>query len=83
MALLMLIHEGDREPPPDDPQRPAPWEPNWRLWAWVLAAAVVAFAGVNTNGAASALLVLTAFGLCCRALNEALPYGAGLTDWRQ
>ena len=53
------------------------------MWAWILAAAIVAFAAVNTSGAVSTLLVLTAFGLCCRALSEALPYGAGLTDWHQ
>lgn len=80
MALLMLIHDEDRGP---DPPERAAWEPNWRLWAWVLAAAVVAFAAVNTTGAVSALLVLTAFGLSCRALSEAIPYGGGLTEWRQ
>lgn len=83
MALLMLIHDEDPGPAPEGPQRPAPWEPNWRLWAWVLAAAIVAFAATNSSGPVSALLVLTAFGLCCRALNEAIPYGAGLTEWRQ
>ena len=84
MALLMLIHDEDPGSPADeDPRRPAPWEPNWRVWRWVLAAGVVGFAAENTVGAVSALLVLTAFGLCCRALDEALPYGMGLTDWRQ
>jgi hypothetical protein len=83
MALLMLIHDEDPAPVPEDPPSPAPWEPNWRLWSWVLAATVVAFAAANTAGAVSALLVLAAFGLCCRALNEAIPYGAGLSEWRQ
>ena len=79
----MLIHDEDPSPAPDGPPGRAAWEPNWRLWAWVLAAAVVAFAAANTVGAVSTLLVLTAFGLCCRALNEAIPYGGGLTEWRQ
>lgn len=83
MALLMLIHDGHPAPEPEGPPERAPWEPNWRLWAWVLAAGIVGFGAANTAGAASTFLVLTAFGLCCRALGEALPYGGGLTEWRQ
>ena len=65
---------------PDD--RPV-WQPNWRIWRWVLAAVVVAYAASRSDGAVGTLLVLVAFGLACQALAEALPYGRGLTEWRQ
>ena len=76
----MLIHDDD---PGQEPPGGAPWEPNWRVWRWLGAAAVVAFAAASATGAVSTLLFLTAFGLCCRSLSEAIPYGDGLREWRQ
>jgi len=29
------------------------------------------------------LLCFAAFGLCCRSVSEAVPYGDGLREWRQ
>ena len=74
----MLVHEPREEPP----ERPA-WSPNWRLWAWVLAAVVVGFAASSTDGAIGFALLMGSFAAACRAVTVALPYGGGLTDWRQ
>ena len=41
MPFLAYIHAREPDPGPGDERRP--WEPNWRLWRWVLAAAVFAF----------------------------------------
>jgi len=79
----MLIHDRDREPPAQEPPGGAAWEPNWRVWRWVLAAAIVVFAAASTTSGASTLLFLTGFGLCCRSVSEAVPYGDGLREWRQ
>lgn len=79
----MLIHDHDPGPPDGDAPDRAPWEPNWRVWRWAVAGAVVAFAAANATGGVSVLLLLTAFGLCCRSLSEAIPYGDGLREWRQ
>jgi len=60
-----------------------PWEPNWRVWRWVGAAAVVAFAAHHADGAVQYLLVVAAFALVCQALAAALPPLGGLREWRQ
>ena len=49
----------------------------------MLAAVLVAYAAARSDGAVGTLLVLVVFALACRALAEALPYGRGLTEWRQ
>jgi hypothetical protein len=67
---------------PEQARRPH-WEPNWRVWRWVLAALVTGFAAAHSGGALSVLLVFAVFALVCRALSEALPWGDGLSDWRQ
>jgi hypothetical protein len=67
---------------PDPAPRPH-WEPNWRVWRWLLAAVVIGFAATRSGGAVSVLLLFVVFGLACRALTEALPWGNGLSDWRQ
>jgi hypothetical protein len=70
---------------PDEPEGEArtPWEPNWRVWRWVAVALVVAYGAGRANGALAYLLVLVVFGLCCRAVQEWLPSGDGLREWRQ
>ena len=60
-----------------------PWEPNWRVWRWIAAALVVAYAATQADGAAELLLVLGVFALACRAATEALPSGDGLREYRQ
>jgi hypothetical protein len=70
---------------PDEPEDEArtPWEPNWRVWRWVAVAVVVTYGAGRAHGALAYLLVLVVFGLCCRAVQEWLPSGEGLRDWRQ
>ena len=75
----MLVHSQD--PPPDEGR--AAWEPNWAVWLWVAIAVVVGFAALNADGAVGAALLFAAFYAGCRSLAQALPYGRGLTDWRQ
>ena len=67
---------------PESARRPH-WEPDWRVWRWLLAALVVGFAAARSGGAVSTLLAFVVFGLVCKAVSEALPWGDGLTDWRQ
>jgi hypothetical protein len=78
MPLLAYVHADDSE----RPGRP-PWEPNWKVWRWVGAAVVVAYAASRADGAMEALLVLVVFALACRALAELVPSGDGLREWRQ
>ena len=78
----MLVHS--REPdPPEGPGERRPWEPNWLVWRWVAAAAVIGYAASRTEGAVQTLLVFVVFALCCRAIAEAIPYREGLREWRQ
>jgi hypothetical protein len=75
MPFMGYVHAG--------PGPRTPWEPNWRVWRWVAAAAVVAYAATRAEGVMEALLVLIVFALSCRAASAALPNGDGLRDWRQ
>jgi hypothetical protein len=43
----------------------------------------VAFAAASVSGGVGTMLAIAAFGLGCRALDEAIPYGHGLREWRQ
>jgi hypothetical protein len=81
MPFLAYIHA--HEPDPGDGDERRPWEPNWRLWRWVLAAVAFALASGESTGAIQALLVFIAFGLICRAVTELLPDGDGMREYRQ
>jgi hypothetical protein len=81
VPFLAYIHA--HEPDPGDGDEPRPWEPNWRLWRWVMAAAVFAFASSYSTGAFEAALIFIAFGLACRAVQEWLPDGDGMREYRQ
>jgi len=70
------------EPDPREDRR-APWEPNWRVWRWIGAAALAGYASAHSQGAVSALLMLVVFGCVCQAAAEALPNGDGLRQHRQ
>jgi hypothetical protein len=80
VPLIAYVHASGPDEPPRDRR---PWEPNWRLWRWLLAAVVVGYAAAHAAGAVQTLLVLVVFGLCCRAVVELLPEGDGLREWRQ
>lgn len=80
MPFVAYVHAHDPDPG-DDPR--APWEPNWRVWRWVGAAAVLAYGSAQTTGAVAALLMVAAFAFVCQAGAEALPDGDGLREHRQ
>jgi hypothetical protein len=79
MPFLGYIHA---EEPDSGPGRRA-WEPNWAVWRWIVAAAVISYGAAHTDGALSVLLVFVIFALVCRAVLEALPNGDGLREYRQ
>ena len=80
MPFLAYVHAQGPDPPDD---RRAPWEPNWRVWRWVGAALVLAYAAAHTHGALAALLTVAVFVVVCQAAAEALPKGDGLREYRQ
>jgi hypothetical protein len=80
MPFVAYVHAGDREPRPEGRR---PWEPNWRVWRWIVAAAFVTYAATRTDGAIETLLVFAVFALACRASIEALPSGDGLREYKQ
>ena len=79
MPFLAYIHAEEPDRRPDKP----PWEPNWKVWRWLVAAGFVGFGAAHTDGALAVLLVFVIFALVCRALLEAMPDGDGLRDYRQ
>jgi hypothetical protein len=80
MPFVAYVHAGE-------PERPAggraAWEPNWRMWRWIIAAGLVAYGAAHTHGALAALLVVAVFALVCQAAGEAVPHGDGLREHRQ
>jgi hypothetical protein len=83
MPFVAYVHSRDPDPLPEQPEGRTPWEPNWRVWRWILAAAVVVFAATRTDGAVQLLLVMIAFGLGCQAAAAAVPLPWGMRDYRQ
>lgn len=79
MPFLAYIHAEEPDPPPAR----RPWEPNWRLWRWIVAAGFVGYGATHTDGALGVLLVMVVFALICRALLELMPEGDGMRDYRQ
>jgi hypothetical protein len=77
MPFLAYVHSE----PQGEPRQP--WAPNLRVWRWIAAALVVAYAASRADGAVELVLVLAVFALACRAATEALPSGDGLRDYRQ
>ncbi len=75
---MMLIDTRD-QPPDGSP----PWEPNWAVWWRGTLAAILGVAAFLTAGLVSFLLIVGAVYWACRAIDEALPYKLGLTEWRQ
>jgi hypothetical protein len=76
----MLID--DRIPPFSEPDRPV-WEPNWRVWSWVLAA-VAAGAGAYVTAGLIAYLLICAMVVCAaQACARAMPDLDGLREHRQ
>jgi len=80
VPFIAYVHAHEPDPPDD---RRASWEPNWRVWRWLLAAVVVAYGSARTSGALAALLTMAVFVLICQAAAEAIPKGDGLRAYRQ
>jgi hypothetical protein len=76
----MLID--DRVPPFSAPEQRV-WEPDWRLWAWVLAALAAGIGCFASAGLLSFVLLCAALGCGAQAGTRALPYGGGLREHRQ
>ena len=80
MPFVAYVHAGEPEPPPSG--RPA-WEPNWRLWRWVIAAIPLSIAADRSEGVFAFVLVLAVFTLVCKAVAELWPDGDGMRGYRQ
>jgi hypothetical protein len=80
MPFVAYVHAEDREPRPEGRR---PWEPNWGVWRWIVAAGFFTYGAARSEGAVEALLVFVVFALVCRAAVEALPNGDGLREYRQ
>ncbi len=80
MPLLAYVHARDSGEPEGERR---PWEPNWRVWRWVIAAIFATFGAARAEGAVELLLVIVVFGLVCKALEELLPDWGGMRDYRQ
>jgi hypothetical protein len=80
VPFVAYVHAREPDPPEGGRQ---PWEPNWRVWRWIGAAMVLAYASAHTGGALAALLLFAVFVLVCQAAAEALPKGDGLREYRQ
>jgi hypothetical protein len=81
VPFVAYVHAQEPDPPEDEGR--TPWEPNWRLWRWVVAAIVLSYVASLTGGWFKAGLVLVVFALCGRAALELLPDGDGMREWRQ
>ena len=80
MPFLAYVHARDPDPS-DDPRRT--WEPNWRVWRWVLLAVVLGFASARSDRGLGAVLALLVFACACQAAAELYPKGDGLREYRQ
>jgi hypothetical protein len=81
MPFVAYVHARGPDEPEDEGR--APWEPNWRLWRWILTAVPLALAATLTHGMVELALVFAVFVLCCRAALELLPDGDGMRQWHQ
>ena len=79
MPFVGYIHAEDSDPRPEGP---TPWEPNWRVWRWVLIALPFAYGVSRADGAVRTLLAFVLFGLACRLILELIPEG-GMREYRQ
>jgi len=80
VPFVAYVHANEPEPTPGG--RPA-WEPNWRLWRWVLAAIPLSIAADRSHGVVALILVLAVFTLVCKAIAELWPDGDGMREYRQ
>ena len=65
------------------PERPAPYEPNWRVVAYAIAAIVFLACATSAGGLAGFALICGSVWAGCRAIDAAVGYWDGLREWRQ
>jgi hypothetical protein len=53
------------------------------LWRWIAAAIAFAIAADRSEGVVALVLVVVVFGLVCKAVDELMPDGDGLNEYRQ
>jgi hypothetical protein len=75
----MLI---DTRTPPPGSDRPV-WEPDWRIWSWVVAAVVAGVAESLATGFAAYVLLCVTVGFVAKAIANAVPAGGGMREHRQ
>ena len=81
MPFLAYVHAREPDQPEDDER--GSWEPDWRVWRWVVVAVVFSYAATRAGGALELLRVMIVFAVGWRAAVEALTNGDGLREWRQ
>jgi hypothetical protein len=80
VPFVAYVHAHEPDPAPGG--RPI-WEPNWRLWRWIAAAIAVSIAADRSEGVVALVFVLVVFALVCKAVDELMPDGDGLNEYRQ
>ncbi|MEA2466591.1 MAG: hypothetical protein QOJ57_717 [Thermoleophilaceae bacterium] len=80
--MLQLIDTRNPPPAPGSGGR-APWEPNWRLWAWVALAIGAGVAAELTSGLVAYALICATLVFVCQAVCVLLPDTFGLREYRQ
>jgi hypothetical protein len=83
VPFIAYVHSREPDPPPEGDRRKQPWEPNWKMWRWIVGAVVAGYCATKAGNAAGLVLMIVAFGLGCLAIDEALPRGDGMREWRQ
>jgi hypothetical protein len=80
---MLLIDTRDQRPDREPAHERAPWEPNWRLWAWVALTIAAGMAANATTGVVAYAFVIAMVTFACRAISAVLPPLDGLRDYRQ
>jgi hypothetical protein len=80
VPFVAYVHANEPDPAPEG--RPA-WEPDWRLWRWIIAAIACTIAAERSEGVVALVLVLAVFAFACKAVDELLPNSDGLREHRQ
>ena len=79
MPFVAYVHASDADRRPER----RPWEPDWRVWRWLVAAAFAGYGAARTDGGIELVLVIVVFSLVCKAIDEVLPDWGGMRDYRQ
>jgi hypothetical protein len=81
--MLLIDTRGGERPEREPAGERAPWEPNWRLLAWVALTIAAGVASDATSGVVAYAFVLAMVTFACRAALAVLPSLDGLREYRQ